>query len=81
MSARDAQTITIELDTDTDRRLEALVIRTGEKKADLLRNAVRNGIEDLEEYFSAAETLERLRNGTERTHSAEEVRRELGLGR
>lgn len=71
--------ISFTLDAETERRLIALANRTGESAADLIRNAMTNGIEDLEEYFSAAEALERLKAGKERTYSSEEVRRELGL--
>ena len=73
-------TVTIELDADTERRLKALAARTGEKTSDLLRNAVANGMEDLEEYFNAGEVLERLRKGEEKTYPLDQVMmRELGL--
>lgn len=72
-------TVTIELDAETERRLQALAARTGEKTSDLLRNAVANGMEDLEEYFNAGEVLERLRKGEEKTYPLDQVMRELGL--
>lgn len=72
-------TVTIEIDEALERRLQALVDRTGESRADLLRNIVQNGIEDVEGYFSAAAIVERLRRGEERTYPLEEVVRELGL--
>ena len=71
--------VSVELDSDTERRLEALAARSGESKSDLLRNILVKGIEDVEDYFSAAETLKRIENGEERVYSAAEVRRELGL--
>ena len=72
-------TVTIELDPDTERRIEALAARTGQSKAALLRELVTNGFENVEDYFLAAEVLERIRNGEEAVYSAEDVRRELGL--
>ena len=72
-------TVTIELDPDTERRIEALAARTGQSKAALLRELVANGFENVEDYFLAAEVLERIRNGEEAVYSAEAVRRELGL--
>ena len=72
-------TVTIELDAETEQRLQALAARTGEKTSDLLRNAVANGMEDLEEYFNAGEVLERLKKGEEKTYPLDQVMRELGL--
>ena len=72
-------TLTIEIDPELDRRLDELVARTGETKADLLRNALRNGIEDVEDYFSAAAILKRVESGEEKTYPLEEVMREIGL--
>ena len=36
-------------------------------------------IDDLEDYYLAADILERIRKGKESTHSATEVRKDLGL--
>jgi RHH-type transcriptional regulator, rel operon repressor / antitoxin RelB len=36
-------------------------------------------LEDLEDYFLAAEVLERVRSGEEEIYSSAEVRAELGL--
>ena len=32
------------------------------------------GLEDMEDYYLASDVLERVRNGTEKVHSAAEVR-------
>ena len=72
-------TLTIEIDPELDRRLDELVARTGESKTDLLRNALRNGIEDVEDYFSAAAILKRVESGEEKTYPLEQVMSELGL--
>ena len=72
-------TLTIEIDPDIKRRLEQLAGRKGESRADLLRNVLENGIEDVEDYFSAAAILNRVENGEEKTYPLEDVLRELGL--
>jgi len=72
-------TQTIEIDADIDRRLEELAARTGETKADLLRNVLANGIEDVEDYFSAEAVLRRVESGEEKTYSLDEVVKDLGL--
>jgi RHH-type rel operon transcriptional repressor/antitoxin RelB len=72
-------TLTIKIDPDINRRLDELAARTGESKADLLRNALANGIEDVEDYFSAAAILRRVESGEEKTYPLEDVLRELDL--
>jgi RHH-type rel operon transcriptional repressor/antitoxin RelB len=74
-----AMTVSFTLDPETERRLLLLAERTGESTGDLIRNAVANGIEDLEEYFSAVETLRRIESGEEKTYPLEQVIAELGL--
>ncbi|HWU49436.1 MAG TPA: DUF6290 family protein [Asticcacaulis sp.] len=69
----------IRLDSDTEDRLNRLAALTGRTKAYYLRELVARGLEDLEDYYLAASTLERVRKGEEMVHSAESVRRELGL--
>jgi RHH-type rel operon transcriptional repressor/antitoxin RelB len=72
-------TISFTLDPETERRLLALAERTGEATDDLIRNAIANGIEDVEEYFAAVETLKRIESGEEPVSSLADVRRRLGL--
>lgn len=69
----------IRLDQDTETRLNALAEQTGRTKAFYLRELVARGLEDLEDYYLASSTVERIRKGEEAIHSAEAVRRELGL--
>lgn len=69
----------IRLDNDTEDRLNQLAALTGRTKAYYLRELVARGLEDLEDYYLAASTLERVRKGEETVHSAESVRRELDL--
>jgi len=69
----------IRLPEDIERRLDALADKTGRTKAFYIREMILNHIDDLEDYYLAADVVERLRKGEERTFSAQEVRRDLGL--
>ena len=69
----------IRLNPETERRLGALASRTGRTKAYYLREIIERGLEDIEDYYLAAEASERIRRGEEVTCSLEEVVRELGL--
>ena len=40
---------------------------------------ILNHLDELEDYYLAADVVERLRKGRERTFSSREVRRDLGL--
>ena len=72
-------TTLIRLDDESERRLAHLVERTGRIKAHYLRELIARGLDEVEEAFLAAATLERVRAGRERVFSAEQVRTELGL--
>ena len=69
----------IRLDPEIEQRLDHLAAQTGRTKAYYLRELVRNGLEDLEDYYLAAATMERVRKGEERIFTLEEVERDLGL--
>ena len=69
----------IRLDAATEQRLNQLAAKTGRTKAYYLRELVENGLEDLEDYYLAAATIERVRKGEERVYSLDEVERDLGL--
>ena len=72
-------TTSIRLAPEADQRLDFLASQTGRTKAFYLRELVERGLEDLEDYYLAADVLERLRKGQEKTHSAADVRADLGL--
>lgn len=69
----------IRLAPEIERRLEALAARTGRGTTYHLNEMIERGIEEVEDYYLAAEVLERVRNGTESVYSTEEVRRSLDL--
>lgn len=69
----------IRLDPAIEQRLDQLAAQTGRTKAYYLRELVANGLEDLEDYYLAAATMERVRKGEEKVNSAEQVRKDLGL--
>lgn len=69
----------IRLDPATEQRLDHLAAKTGRTKAYYLRELVENGLEDLEDYYLAAATVERVRKGEEGTFTLAEAERDLGL--
>ncbi|MGA3372160.1 MAG: CopG family transcriptional regulator [Terracidiphilus sp.] len=69
----------IRLAPELANRLDRLAVKTGRTKAFYLREIIESGIAEIEEYYLAAETLERVRKGQERVHSAASVRKDLGL--
>jgi RHH-type transcriptional regulator, rel operon repressor / antitoxin RelB len=71
--------ISIRLPDDIDRRLDFLASQTGRPKAFYIREALAGKIDDLEDYYLAADVLERIRKGQEATYSSAEVRKDLGL--
>ncbi len=69
----------IRLDPAIEKRLDHLAVQTGRTKAYYLRELVQNGLEDLEDFYLAAQTIERVRKGEERVFTLDEVERDLGL--
>jgi RHH-type rel operon transcriptional repressor/antitoxin RelB len=69
----------IRLDKETEKRLDALARTTGRTKAWYLRLLITEHLDDLEDYYLAAHTAERVRQGKEHVYSLEEVEQELGL--
>ena len=71
--------LSIRLPDEINERLDFLACQTGRTKAFYIREALAEMIDDLEDYYLAADILERIRKGKESTHSATEVRKDLGL--
>ena len=70
---------TIQLVPEAEKRIDSLVTRTGRSKEFFLKEIIKRGLEDVEDYYLAAEVLERVREGTEAVYSDAEVRRGLDL--
>ena len=71
--------ITVDVDRETDQRLDELATRTGKSKAEHAAEILKYGIEDVEDYYRAVEVSERIRRGEEKVYSSDELRRDLGL--
>ena len=69
----------IRLAPETEQRLDFLAAQTGRTKAYYLRELIEQGLEDMEDYYLAAEVLERVRKGQEPVNSAADVMKDLGL--
>jgi RHH-type transcriptional regulator, rel operon repressor / antitoxin RelB len=69
----------IRLDAATEQRLDHLAAQTGRTKAFYLRELVANGLADLEDFYLASSTMERVRKGQEQIFSLDDVERDLGL--
>ena len=69
----------IRLSPELEQRLDNLASQTGRTKAFYLREMIERGLEDMEDYYLAADVLERVRKGEEPVYSSEEVRAELGV--
>ncbi len=69
----------IRLAAETEQRLDFLATQTGRTKAYYLREIIEQGIEDMEDYYLAADVLERVRKGQETVLSTADVRKDLGL--
>jgi RHH-type rel operon transcriptional repressor/antitoxin RelB len=69
----------IRLAPEVSERLDRLAAKTGRTKAFYLREIIEGGIGEMEDYYLAAETLERVRKGKERVYSATQIRTDLGL--
>ena len=74
-----AMATSVRLDPATEQRLGNLAAQTGRTKAYYLQELVKNGIQDLEDYYLAAATMERVRKGEEAVYTLDEVERDLGL--
>lgn len=67
----------IRLSTEIEQRLNFLTAETGRSKAFYLREMIERGLEEMEDYYLAAEVLERIRRGEEDVITAEEFWRGL----
>ena len=70
---------TIRLSPEAESRLDFLTSSTGRTKTYYLREIIERGLDDMEDYYLAADVLENVRKGREAVHSSRTVRQELGL--
>lgn len=71
--------LAIRLSDEIESRLESLAKQTGRTKTFYAREAILTHLEDLEDYYLAAETVARISRGEESMHSSGDVRKSLGL--
>ena len=69
----------IRLAPETEKRIDFLASQTGRTKAFYLREVIERGLEDMEDYYLAADVLERLRQGKEEVYSSVDARSALDL--
>ena len=69
----------IRLAPENEQRLAFLASQTGRTKAFYLHEMIERGLEDMEDYYLAADVLERLRQGKEKVYSAADVMNDLKL--
>ncbi len=71
--------LAIRLNPNIEKRLETLAKKTGRSKTYYARAAIQEYLDDLEDYYLAEATMNKLRKGEMRSHTLEEVKKELGL--
>ena len=71
--------VSIRLDPAIELRLDQLAAQTGRAKSYYLRELIEGGLDDLEDFYLADATMERIRKGKEKIISGSQVRKELGL--
>ena len=69
----------IRLPEDIERRLNKIAEKTGRTKAFYIREMILSNIDDIEDYYLAANVVERLRKGQSRTFTSQQIRQDLGL--
>ena len=72
-------TVSIRLTQEVEQRLDHLATQTGRSKSFYLRELIEGGLDNLEDYYLADATMERLRKGQEKMLDSDQVRKELGL--
>ena len=71
--------VTLRLPAKTERILERTAKKQGRTKLALVREAVVEKLEDIEDMAASDAVMRRLERGEERTYSAAEVKRALAL--
>jgi len=71
--------VSIRLDPKIEQRLDHLAAQTGRAKSYYLRELIEGGLDDLEDFYLADATMERVRKGEEAVLAAAEVRKSIAL--
>jgi RHH-type rel operon transcriptional repressor/antitoxin RelB len=71
--------VSIRLDPEIEQRLDQLASQTGRAKSYYLRELIEGGLDDLEDFYLADATMERVRKGAEKVLTAAQTRKDLGL--
>ena len=71
--------VSIRLDPEIEQRLDHLAAQTGRAKSYYLRELIEGGLDDLEDFYLADATMERVRKGEEAVLAAAEVRKSIAL--
>lgn len=71
--------VSLRLPEDISSRLQNLAQLTGRSKTFYMIEAIREHLDDLEDVYLAEKRLIEIRAGRSKTHSLEEVERDLGL--
>ena len=71
--------VSIRLAPNIEQRLNQLVAQTGRAKSYYLRELIEGGLDDLEDFYLADATMERVRKGQETLLDAAQVSKELDL--
>ncbi|AHK78802.1 CopG family transcriptional regulator [Ectothiorhodospira haloalkaliphila] len=71
--------LAVRLPPEIEQRLEALAKATGRTKSYYAREAILEHLDDLEDIYMAEKALTQVRRGEMKTHSLEDVERDLGL--
>ena len=69
----------IRLSPETERRLDYIASKTRRTKAFYIREMIERSIDDIEDYYLAADVSERVHNGDEEVFTGDEIRHDLGL--
>lgn len=72
--------VSLRLPEDVSSRLQNLSQLTGRSKTFYMIEAIREHLDDLEDLYIAEQRLIEMRAGRSKTHTLEEVERDLGLG-
>ena len=71
--------LAIRLPADMESRLDSLAKATGRTKSFYAREAISAHLEDLEDLYMAEQVMQRIKAGTERTYTLEEVMARHGV--